>query len=121
MLVQLEVNASESFPTPVEIETIGLVDVLFAEIAGTEPHAPFAETVGRFDFQLCLGKGCDGLVGEVVGFSHAITEGGGDFVVLVAWVTNGEHQVDAEPLDGCDDGIGEPSERGDVVEVVLGE
>ena len=83
VLVHVIVDTAECFPTSVEVEAVGLVDILLALIAGACPYAELVELIARVELDDCLAHAGSDLVVEVVLLGCAVAEVGCDVEVLV--------------------------------------
>lgn len=66
VLVHVIVDTAECFPTSVEVEAVGLVDILLALIAEACPYAELVELIARVKLDDCLAHAGCNLVVEVV-------------------------------------------------------
>ena len=106
VLVHVIVDTAECFPTSVEVEAVGLVDVLLALIAEACPYAELVELIARVELDDCLAHAGSDLVVEVVLLGCAVAEVGCDVEVLVLRVLQCQQSVEGESLERSEHYVG---------------
>ena len=93
----------------VEMQGVGLVDILFREVTETKIHPPLGETVRRIKLNERLRHRRYGVVVKV--YVDRCTAGIGSFDVelLVLWVLKGEQRMQNSTFKRRNHGVGCPS------------
>lgn len=95
------VDAREGLPSSREIERVGLIDILLADVSGGEPYTPGPVIEGRVYVDLGLVQDGDVAPREIVMLGNPIAEGGFEDKVLIFRVTQGAGEVQREVLAGA--------------------